>query len=37
MKVVITDNGKEFDYDELYNRYGIVHQRSCVKTVKTPQ
>jgi len=32
IKVVIIDNGKEFDYDELYNIYSIMHQRSWVET-----
>jgi len=29
IKTIITDNGKEFDCNELYEKYGILHQRTC--------
>jgi len=31
-KTIRTDNGKEFDCNELYEKYGILHQRTCVET-----
>jgi len=27
-----SDNGPEFEYDDLYNKYGIIHQKSCFNT-----
>jgi len=30
IKTIKTDNEKEFNHDELYNKYGIGHQRSCI-------
>ena len=32
IKTIRSDNGPEFEYDDLYNKYGIIHQRSCVHT-----
>jgi len=32
IKVIRSDNGKEFDYNDLYERFGIIHERSCVET-----
>jgi len=27
-----TDNGSEFNYKELYDKFGIMHQMSCIET-----
>ena len=32
IKIIRSDNGPEFDYTDLYNSYGIEHQKSCVET-----
>jgi len=32
IKIIRSDNGPEFCYTDLYNQYGIDHQRSCVET-----
>jgi len=32
VKIIRTDNGKEFEYDELYDKFGILHQRTCIET-----
>jgi len=32
IKTIRTDNGKKFDCNELYEKYDILHQRTCVKT-----
>jgi len=32
IKTFRTFNGKEFDCNELYEKYGILHQRTCVET-----
>jgi len=32
VKIMRTDNGAEFDYKNLYNSFGILHQTSCVET-----
>jgi len=32
IKVIRFDNGPKFKYIDLYNKYGIIHQRSCVGT-----
>jgi len=32
IKVIRSDNGPKFEYIDLYNKYGIIHQKSCVGT-----
>lgn len=32
IKMIRTDNGKEFESREFYVKRGIIHQRSCVET-----
>ena len=32
VKTIRSDNGAEFVYPELYNKYGILHHTSCVAT-----
>ena len=32
IKIMRTDNGSEFNYKELYDKFDIMHQTSCVET-----
>ena len=32
VKTIRSDNGTEFVYPKLYNKYGILHHTSCVAT-----
>jgi len=31
IKTIRSDNGKEFLFNELYDKFGILHQRYCVE------
>jgi len=32
IKIIRIDNGSEFNYKELYDKFGIMHQTSCIET-----
>jgi len=34
MKTNRSNNGSEFNYTDLYNQYGIIHQQSCAVVQK---
>jgi len=34
INIIRSDKGKEFNCDHLYNKLGLIHQRSCVETLQ---
>jgi len=34
VKIIRSDNGSEFAYNDLYDKSGIIHQISCIETLQ---